>query len=70
MVFEMVQGMLKDAIIDAILVFVCLIGLLPLEVDEELLAIRCFSPMTTSREHSSNKIAIISTSDVKLIALL
>lgn len=44
-VFEVVEGMFEDVIIDAILVLVGLVGLLPAQVDEKLLPVRGLAPL-------------------------
>lgn len=67
-VFEVVEGMLKDAIIDAILIFVCFIGLLPFEIDEQLLAVS-LNPLLPSRQHPSHQIAIVAAPNVEFEGL-
>lgn len=48
-VFEVVEGMLEDAIVDAVLVLVGLVGLLPAQVDEQLLPVSRLGPLAASR---------------------
>lgn len=54
MILKMIEGMFEDAIIDAILILVGLVALLPLEVDEELLAIRGLDPLCASGQYTAD----------------
>jgi hypothetical protein len=43
-VFEVVEGLAKDAVIDAVLILVAFVGLLPAQVDEHLFAVLHLAP--------------------------
>ena len=61
--------MFEDAIIDAILVLVGLIALLPLEVDEEFLAVGGLSPLRAGGQHATHQLAVVAAPYVVLEGL-
>ena len=63
-VLEMVEGVLKDAIIHAVFVFVGFVGLLPSEVDEELFWVCGLLPAFSGGEDAFDKFSVVSDSDV------
>lgn len=70
MVLEMIERMFEDAIIDAIFILVGLVTLLPLQVDEELLAVGGLGPLWSGRQHATDQLAIVATAYVVFEGLI
>ncbi len=68
-VLEVVQAVLEDAVVDAVLVLVGLVRLLPLQVDEQLLAVTLHPPLPRP-QHPSHQLPVVPAPDVVLQPLL
>lgn len=69
-VFEVVERMLEDAIVDAVLVLVGLVGLLPAQVDEELLPVAGLGPLAAGGEHATHQLPVVPQPDEEAAALV
>jgi hypothetical protein len=61
---EVVEGVLKDAVVDAVFVFVGFVGLLPAEVDEKFFWVCGLLPAFSGGEDAFDKFSVVSDSDV------
>ena len=69
-ILEMIEGLFEDAIIDAVLVFIVFIALLPSQVNEHLLVGFNRHPSCASGHYTMNQTRIIAMSDVVFEGLL
>lgn len=61
-VLKVVETVLEDAVVNAVLVLVVSVGLLPAQVHEHFLGVYGLLPLAAGRQHSPHQLAVVSAS--------
>lgn len=69
-VLEVVQRVLEDAVVDAVLVLVALVRLLPTQVYEQLLPVPALAPIAPSRKHPPHQLSVVAAADEETAAVV